>query len=100
VCVCLYQLDGLELQRSNGHTRAVLCGPTACNCIQLTSGVVLITQMCYLLCGTLHRPQALFVANRNLCHGVCQKAIRGLLAEPESWPRWLQGHFSFPPSGM
>jgi hypothetical protein len=84
VCVCVYQLDGLELQRSNGHPLAVLCGPTAYNCIQITSGVVLITQMCYLLCGTLHRPRSSFVANRNLRHGVCQKAIRGLLTEPES----------------
>jgi len=58
---CVYQLDRLELQRSNGHPRSVLCGHTAYNCIQITGGVVLITQMCYLLCDTLHRPRSSFL---------------------------------------
>jgi hypothetical protein len=28
------------------------------------------------------------------------RCLRGLLAEPESWPRWLQDYFSLPPSGI
>lgn len=98
--LCVYQQDGPEVQRSKGHLRAVLCGSTAYNCMQITGGVVLITQMCYLPCGTLHWPASSFLANRKLYRDVSQKAIRGLLAEPLSWPIWLQGYFSFPPSGI
>jgi len=82
-----YQQDGLELQRSDGHPRAMLCGPMAYNGMQITGGVVLITQMCYLLCGTLHRTGSSFVANWNQYHFGPQKAIRGLLAETEAWAR-------------